>query len=150
MFLLRGGRRVSLWPSVGADTLRTAREDYGPCCIDVVRVPLLANLVCPVRFKDSEGEQANALHPALPFCHLLLKMGRRCERRGNRRAHCWPEPATRGPPAERVIESVRPVRAEQNIVTWLAVQLPVTGLQVRPSVGEVVRVNQRRARRTAE
>jgi len=48
--------------------------------------------------------------------------------------------------AERVIESVRPVRAEQNIVTWLAEQLPVTGLQVCPSVGEVDRVNQRRAR----
>src|SRR5215469_3524385 len=48
------------------------------------------------------------------------------------------------PAAQRVIEAVHLVGAEQEIISRLAVQLPVAGMPVRPGIGEVNRVDQRR------
>jgi hypothetical protein len=41
------------------------------------------------------------------------------------------------PAAQRVIEIVHLPRAEQNIISTLALQVPVTGMPVRPGIGEV-------------
>jgi hypothetical protein len=48
------------------------------------------------------------------------------------------------PAAQRVIEIVNLVRAEQTIISSLAVEVPVAGMPVRPGIGEVESVNQRR------
>ncbi len=48
------------------------------------------------------------------------------------------------PAAQRVIEIVHLARAEQKIISRLAAQAPAAGMPVRPGIGEVERVNQRR------
>jgi hypothetical protein len=51
----------------------------------------------------------------------------------------WAEPA-----AHRVIEIVHLARAEQKIISRLALQFPVAGMPVRPGISEVECVSQRR------
>ena len=48
------------------------------------------------------------------------------------------------PAAYRVIEIVHLARAEQTIISRLALQFPVAGMPVRPGISEVECVNQRR------
>ena len=48
------------------------------------------------------------------------------------------------PAAQCVLEIVLFVRAEQKIIPKLAVHAPVAGMPMRPGLGEVWRVNQRR------
>ena len=48
------------------------------------------------------------------------------------------------PAAQRVIEIVRLVRADQKIIPKLTLQFPVAGMPVRPGISEVECVNQRR------
>ena len=48
------------------------------------------------------------------------------------------------PAAQRVIKIVHLARAEQKIISFLAVQPPVAGMPVRPGISEVECVNQRR------
>jgi len=48
------------------------------------------------------------------------------------------------PAAQRVIEIVHLAKAEQTIISRLPLQFPVAGMSVRPGIGEVECVNQRR------
>jgi hypothetical protein len=50
----------------------------------------------------------------------------------------------REPAAQRVIEIVHLARAEQTIISRLALQVPAAGIPVRPGISEVEYVNQRR------
>ena len=54
------------------------------------------------------------------------------------------------PAAQRVIEIVHLARAEQTIISRLALQFPVAGMPVRPGISEVDCVNQRRIGVSAE